>query len=171
MLSHGLCCIIGRENRMKIVRDRDHIEYVFSAKETLTSAQLKNGDYWIADSGASTHLTFDDCSMKNIRSTSVKVVMGNSSSTKSAKTGDISGLLMMNKNKKAVSATLQDVAYAKDAQYNLFSLTYMMKKGWSMTANNDEIILKKGKIQLSFNSKVKTSRGFFCHKIYTHYID
>ena len=67
---------------------------------------------------------------------------------------------MVDKGKKAVSATLQDVAYAKDTKYNLFTLSYMMKKGWSMTANNEEIILKKGKVQLKFNSKVKTSRAF-----------
>ena len=50
-------------NRMRIVVDRDHEEYAFSADDTLTSAKLKSGDYWTADSGASTHLTFDDRSM------------------------------------------------------------------------------------------------------------
>ena len=79
-------------------------------------------------SGASTHLTFCDENLSNVSSSNIKVVMGNGTLTNCIKTGDISGLLTVGGKKKAVSATLQDIAYAKEAEYNLLSLTSMMKK-------------------------------------------
>ena len=59
-----------------------------------------------------------------------------------------------------MSATLKNVAYAKDAEYNLFSLTYMMMKGWTMLGDKEKIILKKGDTELKLTHKVKTDKGF-----------
>ena len=86
--------------------------------------------------------------------------MGNGTQTASGKTGDISGLIFTDNGKKGVSATLKNVAYAKDAEYNLFSLTYMMMKGWTMLGDKEKIILKKGDTELKFTHKVKTNKGF-----------
>lgn len=148
--------IYRTSERMKIITDKFHEAAALNATTTLTSAQLKDGDYCIADSGATTHLTFDERAMKNLKSLNVQVVMGNGSSAKNTKTGDISGLLMVNEGKKAVRATLQDAAYAKDAKYNLFNLTYMIKKGWKMSGDNDSITLRQGTNELKFTTKIKT---------------
>ena len=56
---------------------------------------LKHKDWWIADSGAITHLTCNPDSMVNVNdNTNCSVVMGNGSISKSCKKGDIKGLLV-----------------------------------------------------------------------------
>ena len=78
--------------------------------------ELRNKDLWIADSGASTHLTFDDTAMINKRKNNVKVIMGNGTSAKSQIVGDVKGLICNVNDKKGFCATLQNVAHAPEAK-------------------------------------------------------
>lgn len=119
----------------------------------------RNKDLWIADSGASTHLTFDDTAMTNVRKNNVKVIMGNSSSSESQMIDDVKDLVYSKSKSKGFCATLADVAHTPTAKYNLFSLTCMLKKGWTMIGNEKGITLTKGDVTLNFDHKVETSRG------------
>ena len=56
-------------------------------------------------------------------------------------------------------ATIKDVAYAKGASCNLFRLTYMLRKGWEIHGTGDYIKLKKDKITITFDIKIRTPKG------------
>ena len=64
----------SKVGKMTSVRDK----YEEWALQALPSSvkELRNKDLWIADSGASTHLTFDDTAMINKRKNNIKVIMG-----------------------------------------------------------------------------------------------
>ena len=110
---------------------------------------LYHRDYWIADTGATTHLTFDSHGMVNSKEQKdLKVVMGNGTEAVSTIVGNIPGLIVKKDGKKAHKAILQSVAYADAAKCNLFSLTYMMKKGWKMSGDDNGITITKDKVSL-----------------------
>ena len=88
------------------------------------------------------------------------VVMGNGSESKSQKTGDIKGFIVSADKKKARQAVIQCVAYSPSATCNLFSLTSMTKKGWTMIGNDDGITITKDDVKIKFDIKVKTKRGY-----------
>ena len=48
---------------------------------------------------------------------------------------------------------LQSVAYADTAKCNLFSLTYMLKKGWKMSGDDNGITITKGRVSLKCKNK------------------
>ena len=88
-------------------------------------------------------MTCDPTCMINVNDkVNFTVVMGNGSESKGCKTGDIKGLLVPKDRKKTRQETIQNVAYSTSAT-NIFSLTYMMKKGWAMEGDNDGITLTK----------------------------
>ena len=71
----------SKVERMTSVRDK----YEEWALQALPSSvkELRHKDLWIADSGASTHLIFDDTTMINKKKNNVKVIMGNETSAQS----------------------------------------------------------------------------------------
>ena len=86
--------------------------------------------------------------------------MGNGSESKSCKTGDIKGLIVSSNKKKAKHAVIKNVAYSPSATCNLFSLTCMTKKGWTLIGNDKGITISKNGTHIKFDTKVKTKRGY-----------
>ena len=54
---------------------------------------------------------------------------------------------------------LTQVTYVPEGRYNLFSLTRMMKNGWSMSGDMDGIVLTKGDKRIVFSKKVHMTKG------------
>ena len=97
--------------------------------------------------------------MINKRKNNVKVIMGNGTSAQSQIIGDVKGLICSMKDKTGICATLQNLAHAPEAKYNLFSITCMMNKEWKMVGDVNGIVLTKGDTKLHFNHKINTSLG------------
>ncbi len=55
--------------------------------------------------------------------------------------------------------TITDVSHLPEGNFNLFSLTRLQKKGWTISGNADYIKLQKGGNSLLFNIVVNTPTG------------
>jgi hypothetical protein len=54
---------------------------------------------------------------------------------------------------------ITDVSHLSEGNCNLFSVTRLQKKGWTLTGNVDYIKLAKGKKSLLFNIVINTPKG------------
>ncbi len=54
---------------------------------------------------------------------------------------------------------ITDVSHLPEGNFNLFSVTRLQKKGWTLTGNGDYIKLEKGKKSLLFNIVINTPKG------------
>ena len=61
------------------------------------------------------------------------VVMGNGTTMKADSNGDLLGTMYDKNGKELKTIKLQEVTYAKNTGFNLFSIMTMMKKGWTLT--------------------------------------
>lgn len=131
--------------------------------------ELMNSEYWIGNTGAATHFTSSITGMINTRVPDMKeiVIMGNGSSADSAMIGDIVGTIYDKNGDEVTPVILTEATYSKDAKFNLFSsITFMLKKGWKMSANSNEIVLMKEKMALEFDVKVPTPNGvLYCLRL------
>ena len=131
-----------------------------------TLKDIIHSEYWIGDTGATTHITHDRVGMVDLTTITQKLMMGNGTETVGLQEGTIKGYLTSKEGKNIGRITLSQVTYSKDAKLNLLSLTQMMRKGWTISSNDDAIIMSKGERQLRFDVKINTPRGvLYCIKI------
>jgi hypothetical protein len=57
---------------------------------------------------------------------------------------------------------ITDVSHLLEGNFNLFSVTRLQKKGWTLTGNEDYIKLQKGGKSLLFNIVINTPKGALC---------
>jgi len=105
---------------------------------------LKRTDVWIADSGASNHVTFSDkgCRNKRIATRSTHGIVGNSVLPKCEL--DIPCVHFDKDGAQVGEVIITDVSHLPEGNFNLFSVTRLQKKGWTLTGNADYIKLPKG---------------------------
>ena len=85
---------------------------------------------WLADSGASSHMTNSDAGMFNIRMQESTVTIGNGEGLKATKIGDLKVTFW---NEKGLQIfTLQNVKYIPDLCVNLLSIPVALKEGFQI---------------------------------------
>jgi hypothetical protein len=113
-------------------------EYGLGAKNQVTSMDiLKRTDIWIADSGASNHVRFTDKGCKNKR------IVGNSVLPKCEL--DIPCVHFDKDGAQVGEVIITDVSHLPEGNFNLFSVTRLQKKGWTLAENVPYIKLQKGR--------------------------
>eukprot|EP00980_Cylindrotheca_fusiformis_P021938 scaffold8776_cov78-Cylindrotheca_fusiformis.AAC.1 len=132
---------------------------VSKLKVSGTKSELKLKDLWIADSGATVHSTNRECGMKNCEASEGFVTVGNGNTVKIQKYGQVAGQFVDKQGDKMMKATLDEVAYYPESAANVFSLTRMLKKGWTLGNNQHALWIKKGQRKILFDIQVETSRG------------
>ncbi len=131
---------------------------------------LKRSGMWIADSGASNHVTFIDkgCQNKRNATSSTHGIVSKSVLPKCEL--DIPCVYFdKDGNQMLGEVTITDVSQHSEGNFNLFSLPRLQKKGWTLSGNVDYIKLQKGGDSLFFNIVVNTPKGAlyvseFCSK-------
>ena len=157
----------GEGNKEKKQKENKDTEAAGMAIEEYSLRDLTtNDELWVGDSGASRHMAKTGKGLINKRgaTASEHFTMGNGASAKASVIGDLLGTVNGQKIK------VSEVIYCPDAKFNLFSLTTMMKKGWKLRGNKDEIELIYGhgesKKSIKFDVKVNTTKGvLYCMKI------
>ena len=119
---------------------------------------LNDRDIWIADTGASVHMTAYPEGVKNLRKEKVHISMGNQSVHTIEEVGDIDGILCDRLGQRIGRAKILDVAVSKDG-FNLFSLTKMQQSGWILGGDKSSIWLKKDGKEFIFDIPVYTQKG------------
>jgi hypothetical protein len=136
------------------------IEYGLGTKTMMASmTMLKRSVMWLADSGASNHVTFSDnrCQNKRHATGLTHRIVGKSVLPKC----ELSiPCVHFNKDGNQVGeVTITDVSHLPEGNFNHFSKTRLQKKGWTLSGNADYIKLQKGGNSLFFNIVVNTPKG------------
>ena len=85
-------------------------------------------EVWIADSGATTHMTNSDENMYDTHESSESVIIGDKWNVRVVHTGKLK-VECKNVDRTKNTITLTDVYYVPDLMCNLLSLTFTMTKG------------------------------------------
>ncbi len=105
-------------------------EYGLGAKNQVTSMDmLKRTEIWIADSGASNHVTYSDkgCKNKRIETGSTHGLVGNSVLPKCEL--DIPCVHFDKDGAQVGEVLITDVSHLSEGNFNIFSVTRLQKKG------------------------------------------
>ena len=137
------------------------------ASNKLSLKDLSNNDtLWVGDTGVSRHMAKTKKGFVNVQSANSadSFTLGNGACTQTAIVGTLMGYTGRTRRIK-----VNDVSYCPQAKFNLFSLSLMLKRGWLLKGNKDEIILvwesNPNKI-MRFNIKIITANGvLFCARI------
>jgi hypothetical protein len=109
-------------------------EYGLGIKNQVTIMDmLKRSDMWIADSGASNHVTFSDKGCRNRRITTGLTygIVGNSVLPKCEL--DIPCVQFDKDGAQLGEVIITDVSHLPEVNFNLFSVPRLQKKGWTLT--------------------------------------
>jgi hypothetical protein len=110
-------------------------ELVLGAMQFPTTQKwLDDPNVWVGDTGATVHMTPHRTGMTNVQQASGKdaVTMGNGQSETAAKIGDIPGTICDKTGTTMATAKIKDALYLPSAMYNLFSITKLQRKGWTL---------------------------------------
>jgi hypothetical protein len=105
-------------------------EYGLGVKNQVTTMDMeKRSDMWIADSGASNHVTFSDkgCRNKRIASGLTQGIVGNSVLPKCEL--DIPCVHFDKDGAQVGEVIITDVSHLPEGNFNLFSVTRLQKRG------------------------------------------
>jgi hypothetical protein len=90
---------------------------------------------------------------------SENVVMGNGNTCATSIVGDLIATMCNKNGKVLMPIKLGDVTCSNDVKFNLFSITAMLKKGWTMQGTKESITLKQGKKSICFDAVIDTPKG------------
>jgi hypothetical protein len=106
---------------------------------------LNDPNVWIADSGAMVHMSPYKIGMRNLRKANEDdtISMGKKRTERAREFGDIPVHLCDKEGNDVIRITITNVATVPKCGYNLFSLTHMMSKGWTVVGCKDKITIQK----------------------------
>ena len=110
---------------------------------SLTTAVLKGPDLWIADTGATTHMTPHKEGFIHKKQGSELVVTASGSEETAVLFGNISGYKVTKWNKPEMKMFIKNVTHTPNGMFNLFSIGVMIEQGWTLFGNKDKIWLQK----------------------------
>jgi hypothetical protein len=87
---------------------------------------------WIGDTAATVHMTPQEEGMVNMRNTRGGITVGNGEVMVTKKKGDIPCEFCNRHGNMVHTGKITDVALIKNCQFNLFSVTKMMREGWKV---------------------------------------
>ncbi len=136
-----------------------------------TMDALVDKDMWIADTGATSHVTNSKVGGKNHRKTTVKTRGFVGVSINPDLEMDIPVTYTCGKGKE-IEAELKDVQVNERFNFNLFSVTRMLQKGYTLKGDAKSITLEKGNHTFVFDSVIRTQGGAlycarFCRNKYS----
>ena len=119
---------------------------------------------WVADTGASCHITNSDSGAVLSKDASLKMKQmrpsldASRNRMKTSKLLDISARVMNYKTKEAMNITMVNCR-SGGSKFNLCSLTKMTDSGWKMSGDTTGIYLRKGKRTIHFNIPIQSPEG------------
>ena len=142
------------------MKGNSNVETGLLTNELTMKDIMNNNEYWIGDTGATTHMTNASAGIYNCAypTGQTKVVMGNGAKINREKIGTLKGQVC-SVNGAREHLELKSVVVSSQVKFNLLSLTSLMKDGWQLKGNADQLTLTKGGKHITFDHKVKTPKG------------
>jgi hypothetical protein len=113
---------------------------------------------WIADSGATTHMTNSLEGMFDLADAKISISVGDGRKMKTLKTGKWRGTAIDSEGTRR-QITLSNVSFVPDLMVNLFSLTAVMDNGFQVDGNNKGINVQKDNWSMRFDKRIGTPKG------------
>ena len=151
------------------VSDDEESDTAFTVINELNDLALRSVDtrrefsqIFIADTGASGHMSGSTEGMSNLRKCEDSVVVANGQKVKATLIGDKHGFITdRNGNKRKV--VFKGTKYVPElAPYNLCSVTHCLEEGFNLSNEGKMIVLKKDGFTLEFDKEIKTASGYVC---------
>jgi hypothetical protein len=123
---------------------------------------------WIGDTAATVHMSPHQEGMVNMKKTGGGITVGKGEVMVAKQAGDIPCEIMDKYGNPLKTCVIKDVALTKSSSFNMFSLTKMMKQGWTLGGDQETgITLSKGDQKLTFDIPIETPKGV----VYAIYIN
>jgi len=124
---------------------------------------LLNPNVWIADTGASTHISASRLGMTNLRGTtgSTQITMANGSGENLGAVGDLPVIVCDKMGHMLAKAVMRDISLVPGAKFNLYSIPQMLARGWTLGGDKNVIWIKSpdGMVTLRFDIVIPTPKG------------
>jgi len=118
-----------------------------------------DGSTWIAESGATSHITNEDAGMYECKMVNLPITVGDGSEVTATKIGNMD-MEVHYKDGSTAKVTLTGVQYVPKFYIKLFSLTAAMSKGFDISSEGMKMMVKKGDTCINFDQMLKTNSGF-----------
>ena len=126
----------------------------------IDDALVKNGTLWIADSGATSHMTNSLEGLFDVQDNTSGVKLGDGKLITSVKTGKLRGIIEQ-KDGTRTELVLSNVRYVPSLSCNLFSMLAAMDKGCKLDGGKRDgktvLKLTKGDMKIVFDQRIKTA--------------
>ena len=126
---------------------------------------LRDPNIWIADTGATQHVTSHAEGMINLVKPvdPVGLVMANDTTETPSLIGELPGLCYDKHGQEVGPARLTGVNLLPSAAFNLFSISKMLKQGWNLSGSSEAIVISKDNVSVTFDIVIPTPEGMiFC---------
>ena len=123
---------------------------------------LHQENVWICDTGASTHVTWNNKGAKNIRDTMMYSLGHAGSAMESNALIEIPGVFVNKIGEMGLQAVLKDCSFSAKHNFNLLSMSRLLRKqGWKIVQGNESLIhIENGKGDvIDFDIVVPTEKG------------
>jgi hypothetical protein len=116
------------------------------------------GNLWLADLGASCHMTFSEEGTYDCKDVRVPIKIGNGKSMVSTKIGK-KKVTMVLADGRIAEIILDNCKLVPNLWVNSFSLTQSLQKGWNLNNEGLKFVLTKHDFKILFDRIIKTSHG------------
>jgi len=133
---------------------------VIVIKSSIKVVTNPDGSTWIADLGATSHITTnEDAGMYECKIVNLPITVGDGSKVTATKIGNMD-MEVHYKGGSTAKVTLTGVQYVPKFYIKLFSLTAAMSKGFDISSEGMQMMVKKGNTCINFDQMIKTKSGF-----------
>lgn len=127
---------------------------------------LKRYDIWIGDTGATSHLTLSLLNATNQQELTATIQGVSGKGIRPDMLIDIDCIAFDNKGNEVSTMRMNNVNFIGNSNYNLFSLTKILRSGWTMHGNPERIVMKKDTQPVTFDIKIETPNGvLYCARL------
>ncbi len=132
---------------------------VGESKQKHSRKLLESEDIWIADTGATSHVTKHSKGGVNNCKTDVKTRGARGVAAEASYEMDIPAIYCDATGQQCFLVQLNNVQVSDQFNFNLFSMTRVMLEGFELGGNAEELTLKKGNCVLRFDTVLHTRHG------------
>jgi hypothetical protein len=100
----------------------------------------------------------DDKGMSNVQHIQHTVMVGNGETLTATKMGN-KHITVIQSDGTKINLTLKDYKYVPGLWYNLLSITKVLQSHWQVGSIGTTLFIKKQKMQITFDKKIKTGSG------------
>ena len=125
-------------------------------------ALLQSANIWVGNLEVSFHCTNDRSSGGNTHEGSGTDTIGaHGEAMTASRIMDIARTWCIQFGKKQSQATLKDVQYNLNFNFNMFNIGKAIKEGWKLSGDQEDLVLIKDRVKLVFDIKIMSIMVFF----------